>query len=141
MNANVHCRTCTECTYTETTAHVFGTWTTDIYGCKSHTCVDCGYSEKQHLRASVIVQNNSSTHVILYPCCNNGTAVSHTWGDWANYNALNHRRVCIDCGYEQLQKHNYLVGDTTKTCTVCYRSEIIPGGGILSIKGEEELEG
>ena len=90
------------------------------------------------LESSVIKQNNSSTHVILYPCCNNGTAVSHTWGDWANYNALNHRRVCVDCGYEQLQKHNYLVGDTTRTCTVCYRSEIIPGGGILSINGEEE---
>ena len=120
-------------------SHTYIVWSTNSYGCISYRCTECEYVKTVHPQPLLTQPNDSSTHFHLCPGCGYQTEESHTWGGWANYNALCHRRVCTVCGYEDLQKHFYLPGDTTRTCRICHRSDIIPGDGILSIHGEEEL--
>lgn len=140
MNANNHYRICEECSYRDITAHSFGSWTTSATGCRTHECVDCGYSETEHSESPNISPKNLSLHTIVYPCCGETSIVSHTWGLWADYDVTYHRRTCFGCGYEQLQTHLECWDSTRNRCSICRRTGPISGGTILSVPDEEETE-
>lgn len=133
-----HRHTCTECGYTETTEHSYSSWKTDVYGCKSRTCSDCGYVQNQHKQSSRIIQNDDSTHVILYPCCNTGIPVAHTWSSWVDVDTTYHRATCSDCGYEQLQYHTDYWNSAKNMCMACKRTGPVSGGTILRQPIEEK---
>lgn len=117
-------------------SHTYIVWSTNSYGCISYRCTECEYVKTVHPQPLLTQPNDSSTHFHLCPGCGYQTEESHTWGGWANYDEFSHKRLCSVCGYIHLQKHSYLPGDTTRTCRICYRSDIIPGEGILSLPDE-----
>ena len=139
-DASYHIQSCSQCQYEETAAHTFGNWKTNSYGCQYRTCTECLYTERLHKKSATFVQNDATTHDLLYPCCGFVIQVSHTWTVWIDLDSTYHRRTCTDCGYEQTQTHSECWNKLKNKCNACGWTEIISGGTILSVPDEEETE-
>ena len=147
--------TCTGCNATKTEpisakGHSYSSW--QNYSSSQHkktcSCSDVQYANHTWNSGTI---TKAATHteegIKTYTCtgCNATKAEAiaklsgHTYGDWVNYDELQHKRVCA-CGFYELSNHNWdngiittpatntTEGIKTYTCSICNakKTESVP---------------
>ena len=104
-------------------------------------CEYCGYEAKVEEFGYYINTGNSSTHNIFCYDCELLYSESHTFS-YTNISVVSgHTATCGKCGYSGVQNHDWMLRNGVYRCLKCsVQTTIIPGGGVLSVKDEEQDE-
>lgn len=135
-----HKRTCSLCAEVQTASHAWHSWMEYSTTQHKRTCSACGastYGDHDWDGGVVTKQpTTTSTGVRTYTCYDcDGTKTEtipklepeecdHSWSNWSNYSATQHKRDCQFCGEYTYGYHDWNSGVTsgdivTYTCYIC----------------------
>ncbi|MDE6583772.1 MAG: leucine-rich repeat protein, partial [Anaeroplasmataceae bacterium] len=125
-----HYKKCSCGIQTEEESHILGDWevalepTLTDSGYNRRSCTICGYDEiiivpsLSHIHSAAYSEQNLVAH---WNRCSCGEIIDkeyHSYGEWISFENNKRKQVCLDCSYEYIDEHNFIL-DEVNLCLAC----------------------